>query len=269
MGEAGLRVYISVDMEGITGVVDFPEIEEKGADYGVFRKIMVQEVNAAVEGALEAGAGEIVVRDAHDSARNLLPGDLHREARLLRNWADSPLCMMEGIDAGFDAAVFIGYHARAGTADAALPHTMTLKIFEVRMNGIPLSEAGLNALIAGEFGVPVVFLSGDKAICEQVAELWEGVTTVAVKEGRGKAVLSLHPEKSRELIRAGVAAALRDRGRVAPYRLAPPYEMEIVFTDPNRAFRMQFYPGAEYLPPRTVRFRSERLMDCLTFFYFC
>ena len=165
-----LKVFISVDMEGISGLIAWDETSQGGPDYPLFRKLMTEEANAAIAGALDAGATEIVVRDAHDSARNILPDLLRPEARLIREW-NSPLSMMEGIDKTFDAVVFIGYHARAGTPNAVLKHTMSLSLFDVILNGVRVPEAAWNAAIAGYFDVPVVFLSGDTAICQQVQEI--------------------------------------------------------------------------------------------------
>jgi len=131
----GLKVFISVDMEGICGVVNWDDVTVGGQDYGLFRRLMTQETNAAIEGALAAGATDIVVRDAHDTGRNILPDLLRPEARLLRAWSYGPLSMMEGIDKTFDAVIFIGYHARASTPNAVLKHTMTTKLLDVIING--------------------------------------------------------------------------------------------------------------------------------------
>ncbi|KPK95893.1 hypothetical protein AMJ80_03095, partial [bacterium SM23_31] len=169
-------------MEGISSVVTSREYSSSGEDYEYFRRIMTLETNAAIEGAIAAGAAEIVVRDGHGSARNILPGLLDRNAKLLRGWADSPKSMMEGIDETFDAVVFVGYHAKAGTPDAIIAHTMSGNVVDVSINGVSLPEAGINGLIAGHFNVPVVFLSGDKAICGQAKGLFGEVETYAVKE---------------------------------------------------------------------------------------
>ncbi len=187
-----LKVFISVDMEGISGLINWDETSQGGPDYPLFRKLMTEEANAAIEGAMHAGATEIVVRDAHDSARNILPDLLRPEARLIREW-NGPLSMMEGLDKTFDAVVFIGNHARAGTPNAVLKHTMSLGLFDVILNGVRLPEAAWNAAIAGFFDVPVVFLSGDSAICNQIKEIIGPIETVAVKDGIGKAASMIHP----------------------------------------------------------------------------
>jgi D-amino peptidase len=257
-----LKVFISVDMEGISGLINWDETSQGGPDYPLFRKLMTEEANAAISGALDAGATEIVVRDAHDSARNILPDLLRPEARLIREW-NGPLSMMEGIDKTFDAVVFIGYHARAGTPDAVLKHTMSLSLFDVILNGVRMPEGGWNAAIAGYFDVPVVFLSGDSAICRQIKEIIGPIETVAVKDGIGKAASMIHPAKSREMIEKGVAAALRNLKAYKPYKPASPYKLEIVFTDENQALRASWIPGAVRTSERSVAFTSADFMDII------
>ena len=260
-----LKVFISVDMEGVSGLIHWDETGAQGPDYGLFRKLMTAEANAAIAGALEAGATEIVVRDAHDSARNILPDALRPEARLIREW-NGPLSMMEGLDKTFDAVVFVGYHARAGTPDAVLKHTMSLSLYDVILNGVRMPEGGWNAAIAGYFDVPVVFLSGDSAICKQIREIVGNVETVAVKDGLGKAASMIHPAKAQLMIQNGVAAALRNLKAYKPYKPSPPYKLEIVFTDENLAQRASWVPGADRTEERSVAFVSGDFMDIVKYF---
>ncbi len=260
-----LKVFISVDMEGVAGLIHWDETSEGGADYPMFRKLMTQETNAAIAGALEAGATEIVVRDSHGSARNILPDLLRPEARLIREW-NSPLSMMEGIDKTFDAVVFVGYHARAGTPDAVLKHTMSLSLYDVILNGVRMPEGAWNAAIAGHFDVPVVFLSGDSAICGQIREIIGPIETAAVKDGMGPAASMLHPTKAQEMIQKGVAAALRNLKAYKPYKPSAPYKLEIVFTDENQARRAALVPGMVRTGERSVSYTSSDLMDIVTYF---
>ncbi len=260
-----LKVFISVDMEGVSGLIHWDETSAPGPDYDLFRKLMTAEANAAISGALEAGATEIVVRDAHDSARNILPDLLRPEARLIREW-NGPLSMMEGIDRTFDAVVFIGNHARAGTPDAVLKHTMSLSLYDVILNGVRLPEAAWNAAIAGYFDVPVVFLSGDSAICKQIREIIGNVETVAVKEGIGKAASMIHPVKAQLMIQNGVTAALRNLKAYKPHKPSAPYKLEIVFTDENQAQRASWVPGAVRTGERSVAFTSGDFMDIVKYF---
>lgn len=264
-----LKVFISVDMEGVCGVVHWEDVSRSGKDYDLFRRLMTEETNAAIEGALAAGATEILVRDSHGSARNILPDLLHPKADLLRDWAYSPLSMMEGIDETFDAVIFIGYHARANTPDATLDHTMSSSaVYEVTLNGKKMPEAGINAYIAGNFGVPIALVAGDTAICQQVTELFGEVETVAVKEGIGNAARMLHPKKAQELIKKKTTEALSRLSDFKPFTFTPPYTMEITFRDEWRAENASWLPGAKRKTNTTVSYTSNDWMDVLRFFMF-
>ena len=138
-----VKVFISVDMEGLAGVVGSSDVSRSGEDYGHFRKLMAEETNAAIRGAMMEGATEIVVRDSHGSKTNLLPGDLIPGAKLLRGATSGPKNMMEGIDETFDAVVFIGYHARAGTPEAILEHTSSGNVIDMAINGVSMPRGGL------------------------------------------------------------------------------------------------------------------------------
>jgi len=261
------KVLISVDMEGIAGVVTAEECNRRVSDdYQYFRRIMTLEANAAVEGALAAGATDIIVRDAHDSGRNILPDLLHKQARLLRDWSLGPKEMMEGIDDTFAAAVLIGYHARAGTPDAVLEHTWSGRVSDVKINGISLPEAGINALIAGRFDVPVVFISGDRAVCDQVRRLLGDIESAAVKQGIGAASLGYHPEVACEMIKAGVEKSLRNRGGYKPYKLAPPYTLVLTFKDEKMVHNAEFYPGTKRTGDWELTFESRDLMEVMKAF---
>jgi D-amino peptidase len=261
-----LKIFISVDMEGITGVASWDDVTVGGLDYGLFRRLMTQEVNAVIESARTIGPVEIVVRDAHDTARNILPDLLDPGVKLLRDWSYGPLSMMEGIDATFDAAIFIGYHARASTPDAVLKHTMTTKLLDVVVNGRKMPEAGINGLMAGMFGVPIVLVTGDKAICGQARELFGEVETVAVKEGIGTAELGLSPQAAQELIRQKTAAALRRLKEFKPFKPAPPYTLDVVFADEAGAQKASWIPGAVRKDEHTVSFKADDVMTLLKLF---
>lgn len=262
----GLKVFISVDMEGISGVVTSEECSRSGQDYGYFRKLMTLDANAAVEGAVAAGATEIWVRDSHGSARNMLPDMLHPKALLLRDWSGGPMMMMEGIDESFDAVIFIGYHARAGTPDAIIEHTMSGSVTDMSVNGVSLPEAGINALIAGHYDVPIAFLSGDRAICDQVRDLFGEVGTVAVKKGIGYAALCLHPEVAREKIRKGVTEALGRLDKFKPYKMPPPYTMVLKLKNETQVYNGQFYPGTERTGDWELTFKSDDVMEIIKAF---
>ena len=259
----GLKIFISVDMEGITGVVNWEDVSRTGKDYDYFRRIMTEETNAAVEGALAAGATEIIVRDSHGSARNILPGLLNRNARLIRDWSRGPKGMMEGIDESFDAVIFIGYHAKAGTPDALLEHTSSGNVTDFSINGTSMPEAGYNALIAGLYDVPVVFAAGDKALTEQLQALLGEVETVAVKEGIGAAALNFHPEVSQERIRAGVERALRNLSRYKPLKWSPPYTLVLKLKDEELVYNGSYFPGARRTGEWELTYTSDNFLDIM------
>lgn len=263
----GLKVFISVDMEGITGVVNWEEVSRDGKDYDYFRRIMAKETNAAIEGALAAGATDILVRDSHGSARNILPDLLNKNAKLLRDWSGGFMSMMEGIDKSFDAVVFIGYHAKAGTPNALLEHTMTGNVLDISINGVSLPEAGVNALIAGYYDIPVVFVSGDMAICEQAKKLFGEVKTIPVKKGIGNAALNLHPDVAREKIKEGVKNALLNLKKFEPYKLSPPYKMVLKLKREELVNEKSYYPGAKRTGDWELTFESNDLMEVMKAFH--
>ncbi|HET9372737.1 MAG TPA: M55 family metallopeptidase [Vicinamibacterales bacterium] len=260
--QGSLKVFISVDMEGLAGVVTSSDVSQTGRDYEHFRKIMAGETNAAIEGAFAAGATEVVVRDSHGAKQNLLPGDVDRRARLLRGATTAPKNMMEGIDASFGAAVFVGYHARAGTPDAILAHTSNGNVIDFSINGTSLPEAGYNALVAGLYDVPVVFASGDRAFVEQAKTLLGSIETVAVKEAiGGGGVLGLSPDEARDRIRSGVEGGVRNRGRVKPFRMTPPYSMVLKVRNDKTLIA-----GATRPRPGESLFSSADLLEVLAAF---
>jgi len=259
----GPRVFISVDMEGITGIVNWEETDRTGKDYDYFRRIMSLEANAAVLGAFDAGASEVVVRDSHGSARNILPDLLDPRAQLIRDWSGGPKSMMEGIDETFDAAVFIGYHAKAGTPDALLEHTTSGNVQDFTINGRSYPEAGYNALIAGVYGVPVVFVAGDRALCDQARGFLGNVGTFATKEGIGAAARNRHPESSREGIRAGVAEAVRNRAQARPFRLEAPYTLVLRLKTEESVYNGSFFPGARRTGEWELTFTSDDFLQLM------
>ena len=256
-----LKVFISVDMEGLAGVVVRDDVSSAGPDYGHFRAIMAGETNAAIEGAFKAGATEVLVRDSHGDKRNLLPSDVDSRARLLRGASTGARNMMEGIDSTFSAVVFIGYHAKAGTPDAILEHTSTGNVIDFSINGVSLPEAGYNALTAGLSGVPVVFIAGDRAVVDQVRGLLGPIGAVAVKEEIGDAILGMSPTRAREEIRREVEQAIRTRAHARPYRLTGPYTMVLSVKQERPLF-----PGARKVKDGEFTFTSPDLLAVLAAF---
>ena len=175
--------------------------------------------------------------------------------------------MMEGIDDSFDAVIFIGYHAKAGTPNAMLEHTMTGNVLDISVNGVSLPEAGVNALIAGHYNIPVVFVSGDKAICEQVKELFGEVETFAVKKGIGNAALNKHPRVAQTNIREGVQKALTDITKYRPYKLRPPYKLVLQLKKEELVNAGSYYPGAKRTGEWELTFESNDILEVMKAFY--
>jgi D-amino peptidase len=214
---------------------------------------MTEEANAAVEGALAAGADYVLLNDSHWEMRNLLAEDLHPAAELLSG-GPKRLSMLEGIEAGFDAALFIGYHAKAGTARALLDHTMTDVVRDARLNGRSMGELGLNAALAGSYGVPVALVSGDRATAEEARQLLgPDVGTVVVKDAVSRhAARSVAPEVARRRIKEGVAEALRRAHR--PLVPESPSTIEVDFTFSYQADYAELVPGSVRRSPVTVAY---------------
>jgi D-amino peptidase len=255
-----MRVYISVDMEGVAGVVHEDQTDpidpRHAGEYNKFRRLMTAEANAAIEGALAAGADRILVNDSHWWMRNLPPDELHPSAELVSGGTKAQ-SMMEGIELGFDTALFVGYHAMAGTRHAVIDHTYTDRVHEARLNGRPVGELAINAALAGSYEVPVALVSGDQALAAEArALLGPSVETVVVKEALGRfAARSVAPAEACHRIRAGVTAAL---GRPhQPFRLAAPIRLEVEFALAQMADMAELVPGSVRTAGRTVSFTGD------------
>jgi D-amino peptidase len=231
-GQRPLRVYISVDMEGISGVNSENQTSAAGAEYGRARKLMVEDANAAIRGAFEGGATDVLVNDSHGSQRNLLPEDLDPRARLISH-SFKRYGMMEGLDSTFDAVVFVGYHAKAGSPRGIFAHTGSGVLADLRVNGRSVGEGGMNALLAQWYGVPVVVVTGDDVAVEEQRETAPAVRGVVVKRAINSRAVELRPlaDARREIqgaVREGVSGARRG----APQRSAP-YTVRMEFRDPT------------------------------------
>ena len=264
-----MNVFLSADIEGTCGITDWSETERATPrDYVPFQKQMNREVRAACDGALAAGAGEILVKDAHDSARNLDPALLPECAKMLRGWSGDPLSMMSGLDSGdFGAVLFTGYHAWASSGGNPLSHTMNLKNEWVLLNGTRMSEFMMNAYTAGYYGVPVVFLSGDKALCDFAEEFVPGIVTVPVNEGRGGSVVSMHPDLAVKAIKEGAKRAVKN-AKNCMVALPDFFETTVRFREHQVAYSKSFYPGASLEDEKNVCFSSDDWYEMLRFYHF-
>ncbi|MBB2198449.1 peptide ABC transporter [Gluconacetobacter sp. 1c LMG 22058] len=256
-----MKIFISADMEGTAGITAWSETNRLHADYPAFRALMTDEVVAACAGARVAGATEIVVKDAHESGRNLLVERLPEDVTIVRGWSGHPDGMMFGIDDSFDAALYTGYHARAGGEGNPLAHTTTTRIACVTLNGVPASEFLLNALCAARYGVPSAFLSGDHDMCADARALVPGIGTTETMRGLGSATISMTPVRATAAIRATVAEALsRPLGTLLPAQ-DEHYELTISFATSHDAYRVHWYPGARHHGMCRVAFESRDFFE--------
>ncbi len=244
-----MKILIAVDMEGITGVTNWDQVTPGHAEHARFRKLMTQDVNAAVRGACEAGADDVIIADGHWNGSNILIEELDPRARL-NSGSPSPHSMMQGIDESVDAVFFIGYHARNGSPNAILDHTWSSKtVANVWLNDILTGEYGLNGALAGHFGVPVIMASGDQTACGQMCDLLGDLETAIVKQATGRfAAECLAPQVSQELI---YAAASRAVERLAegdipdPFVLDTPIRVTVEFFASDMADRASKIPYTE------------------------
>ncbi len=258
-----MKVYISADIEGVTGVTSWGETEYGKPGYKSAREQMTAEVAAACEGALAAGVDEIWVKDAHDQANNLIPGRLPKPVRLIRGWSGHPLSMMQELDGSFDATMMIGYHARARAGASPLEHTFTGRASEIRVNDRPISEFTFAAYAASYYDVPVALISGDEGVCAEAAKLCPQISAVRVKRGVGASTISIHPDEACERIRQAAETALAEGLSRCRIGLPNSFTVNVVFRRHADAYAGSFYPGAALTDPSTVRFEADDYFEIL------
>ena len=264
-----IKVFISVDMEGIGGVVTSEQLGPTGFEYAKFREFMTAETLAAIAGAREAGATEFVVADAHGNMQNLLIDRFPAGVTIVRG-SPRPLMMMEGIDSTFSAVIFIGYHSATTNPQGVRAHTISSATFSaVKLNGRPMSEASINATIAGYFGVPVVMVSGDEQAVGEVQTFTGNVEGAVVKRSISfHAAAVMTPESSQALIRAKAKAAL---SRLKDFKATPakgPFQLELSYKSYTPAEMMSYLPGTERVDAHTIRFRAASIVDISRFLEF-
>ncbi len=247
------RVFISIDMEGISTIVDWIEVDKNSSEYQFARKLMVQDLNAAIEGALDAGAKEIMVSDAHGKMRNLRPEDVH-EAAVLTRGSPKPDSMMEGISEGHDAAMYIGYHSMKGTLNGVCAHTISgSTVQRIWINGRETGEFGMNSALAGYYDVPSVLLAGDYAATQEAEAFVPGITTATVKWANGRyGAKCLHPKVAAKLIREKAKKALT--GEIPKPRVVnEPVEFKMELTNAAMADTVMLIPGYERVDGVTIK----------------
>lgn len=258
-----MKIFISADMEGVAGVVHGEHIMRDGKEHERARKLMTYEVNAAVEGVLETNKkATIVVNDSHGTMRNILPEELHEAAELITG-SQKPLSMMQGIDSSFDAAFFVGYHARRGTYSGVLEHTYHGGVIsDVIINGKPMGETGINAAIAGHFKVSVALVTGDRTVTEEARNILGKVETVQVKEGIGRyAARCVSPARARILIKEGAIEALKNLKQFKPFKISPPIILRVAFINTGMTEMAELVPGVKRIDGRTVSFVSDDYLE--------
>jgi D-amino peptidase len=268
----GIKVFISVDMEGIGGVVTSEQLGPAGFEYARFREFMTAEALAAIQGARDAGATEFVVADAHGNMQNLLIERFPAGVTIVRG-SPRPLMMMEGIDSSFSAAIFIGYHSATTNSTGVRAHTISSATFAaVKLNDQLMAESGINATIAGYFGVPVVMISGDE---QSVGELQKLTAQYGTAEGAVvKRPISFHaaavmtPEASQALIRAKAKAAIARLRDFKPMPARGPFRLELTYKSYTPAEMMAYLPGTERVDSHTIRYRAASIVDISKFLEF-
>lgn len=261
-----LKVYISVDMEGVVGTVTGDQLGPSGFEYGRFREFMTREALAAVEAAKAAGATEIVVSDSHGNGENLLIELFPPDVRIVRSWPRR-LQMMAGVDRSVDAVVFIGYHASTTNPQGVRAHTFSsATLTRVALNGTEVTEGAWNAAIAGHFGVPVVMISGDDAAVAEVRKVVGDIEGAEVKKSLGfHAAMTMTPQASYELIAQKVRAGLARRASIEPYVVSTPVTVDVSFKHYLPAEVLAYLPGVERVDAHSIRFRARDMLEASDF----
>ncbi|HPV76798.1 MAG TPA: M55 family metallopeptidase [Gemmatimonadaceae bacterium] len=267
--QRALKVYISVDMEGITGVVSSDQLGPTSFEYQRAREWMTGEALAAIQGARDAGATEIVVSDSHGNGENLLIDQFPDDITIVRSWP-RPNMMMEGVDSSFAAAVFIGYHSGTSNVKGVRAHTMSsATLTGVKLNGREVPEGGINAAIAGYYGVPIVMVSGDDAAVAEVSPFGVGMEGAIVKRAISfHSAATMTPKAGQALIRARVKAGVEKRARITPYVLSGAVTADISFKHYRAAEMLTYLPIVTRVDAHTIRFTGKNILEVSRFLEF-
>ena len=261
-----MKVFVAVDMEGIAGLVTWDEAERD-----LQRRLMTEEVNAAARGAFDGGATGVFAGNSHANMRNLDPELLDSRVGHLSG-QPKPMGHMAGIDATFDLALLLGYHARAGALHGVMAHTFADHIFSLSVNGIEVGEIGIDAALCGSHGVPVALVTGDRAACEEATSLLSGVRTVAVKDGVSRSAARCLPiSHARDMIAEAAASVVSNAAAFAPFTFEGPVSMEIVFVDPGHVDTVEQLDFVERLDGRRIRVEASgyrEAFECFSALHF-
>lgn len=261
--QKGLKVYISADMEGIAGVVTADQLGPEGFEYDRFREFMTSSVLAAIEGAREAGATEFVVSDSHGNGESLLIDRFPEDVTIIRSWP-RPLGMMQGIDSTFDAVLFIGYHAATTNPAGVRAHTLSSAHYAaVKLNGVAVPEAGISAAIAGQYGVPVVMISGDNVAVSEAQQLIDrNIAGAVVKKAIGfHSAATLTPQAAEKIIRAQAKAGVERRTQMKPWVLKKPVRLDLTFKNYRPAEVMALLPVIQRTDSHSIRFEGRDMLE--------
>jgi D-amino peptidase len=259
-----MKVYISLDVEGVTTVTAKEQGSHGTPEWNDMRVLLTQEINAAIEGAMEAGVEEFLVNEGHGKHRNVLPRELNRNALLLTG-REKLLHIMHGISADFAGMFMIGLHAGPGKQHAVLPHAF--HAFHLQVNGITLSEVGMGMALAGHFNVPTLMVTGDQETCLEAKELVPNMETVAVKEAVSTvSAIHLHPEVAQEKIKEAAKRAVERKDEIMPFVIEPPLVMDIQLYQTLMADVQELVPGCERTGPRSVRYKSDSFYEIFKLF---
>jgi len=264
-----LKIYLSADMEGVVGVVTSDQLGPEGFEYQRFREFMTAEVNAAIEAAFAAGATEILVSDSHGNGENLLIEKLPKNVQVVRSWP-RPLMMMQGIDETFDGAIFLGYHTSTTNSEGIRAHTISsANLADVRLNGISMPEAGINAAIAGHFNVPIIMISGDDAVVKEVTGLLGNIENATVKWAYGfHSAKTMTPEAAYELIREKVKTAVGRIKEFKSYKLKTPIQLEVRFKNYRPAEVLSYLSIGQRTDAHSIKFVGKDMIEVSKFLEF-
>ncbi len=264
-----LKIYISVDMEGVAGVVTGEQLGPSGFEYNRFREFMTDEVNAAIRGVLDSGPAEIMVSDSHGNGQNILIDKLPRGVTLVRSWP-RPLMMMEGIDQTFDGVIFIGYHSSTNNTSGVRAHTISsARLTDVQLNGVSMPEAGINAAIAGQFNVPVIMISGDDAIVKEASALLGGIEGAVVKWAISfHSAKSLTPADACDLIMMKAKKAVSRIKEFKTYSVSKPVRLDVRFKSYRPPELLSYLPIVERTDSHSIRFAGKDMIEVSKFLEF-
>lgn len=265
-----MKVFISADIEGITGVATGVQLK-KNDEYQRFRRLMTADVNAAIEGAFRGGATEVVVADGHGNMSNIFIEDLDPRARLISG-SNRVMCQLEGLDESFDAIMFVGHHGReSGSEKTVISHTLAgICVAEMRINGVPVGETEMNIRVAGDFNVPAVLITGDDAYVEEVQRSFPDLEGAVVKKGIDRFAAELiHPSKAQAIITEKAEVAMKKVESTKPFKVEGPVTFEIDFKGPNQAHMTTTLPTVQLVGPRTIRFTCEDMVTAYKHMWGC